>query len=156
MKDQPVIGLLVEDLLFRSKIETTAAQLKINTVAWTGDFAMAQNLESSLTLMILDLHHKKIDPIQWLKEWKQNPATANIPVLGFFSHVEIQRKRQAVEAGCNMVVPRSVFSAQLPELLARYVKVRLPNPTSPKNGDMTRFSFINRDRVPVFRDPAKP
>ena len=117
MSRTPVIGVLVEDLLFRTKIETTARQLGI---------ALANAPWTDAALIILDLHNKGIDPIAWLEEFKQDLQTKRIPVLAFFSHVQSDFKKKAVDAGCNLVVPRSVLLAQLPQLLIRYVKTRLP------------------------------
>ena len=123
------IGILVEDLLFRSKIETTASRLKIETVALNGNnnwghvaiSAKLEHVPNYYSLVVLDLHLKGTEPVEWIRQFKQNGQTQRIPILAFFSHVEVDLKKRAVEAGCNMVVPRSVFSEQLPQLLARYV-----------------------------------
>jgi hypothetical protein len=40
--------------------------------------------------------------------------------LGFFSHVHRDLKAAAAEAGCDEVLPRSTFTAQLPEILRQY------------------------------------
>ena len=76
--------------------------------------------------VILDLNHKKVDAVEWLKAFKGNQAAGKVPVLGFLSHVQVDLKQKAVEARCDLVVPRSIFSAQLPELLSRYTQIRLP------------------------------
>ena len=122
----PAIATLVEDLIFRSKIETTAKQLKIGVVTLNGGEPEIAGLVGKSALVILDLNHKKVDAVAWLKAFKGNAATARVPVLGFLSHVQVDLKQRAVDARCDLVVPRSIFSAQLPELLARYTKIRLP------------------------------
>ena len=122
----PVIAILVEDLIFRSKIETTAKQLKIAVVTLNGNEPGISGLAGKSVLVILDLNHKKVDAVGWLKGFKGNAVTAQVPVLGFLAHVQADLKQKAVEARCDLVVPRSIFSAQLPELLARYTKIRLP------------------------------
>ncbi len=122
----PVVAVLVEDLIFRSKIEATAKQLKIDVVPWTGNESKLSGLHGGSSLVILDLNHKKMDAVAWLTAFKGNPTTERIPVLGFLSHVQVELKQKAVEARCDLIVPRSIFSAQLPELLARYTKIRLP------------------------------
>jgi hypothetical protein len=43
---------------------------------------------------------------------------AALPVVGFFSHVHVERAKAAREAGCTRVLPRSAFVEQLPALLA--------------------------------------
>ena len=45
------------------------------------------------------------------------------PVVGFFSHVEAQRGRDAAQAGCTTVLPRSAFVQKLDALLAEAAAV---------------------------------
>ncbi len=41
-----------------------------------------------------------------------------IPVLGYYSHVDVDTKALAEAAGLDKVVPRSLMSRELPELVA--------------------------------------
>jgi hypothetical protein len=41
-------------------------------------------------------------------------------IIGFLSHVQGDLKLKAHEAGCDMVLPRSAFSQNLPQLLRRH------------------------------------
>jgi hypothetical protein len=41
------------------------------------------------------------------------------PVLGFYSHVEVETRRRAEAAGVDLVVPRSRMARELPELVER-------------------------------------
>jgi hypothetical protein len=41
-------------------------------------------------------------------------------VIGFLSHVQGDLKQKAHEVGCDMVLPRSAFSQNLPQLLRRH------------------------------------
>ncbi|MGB7329904.1 MAG: response regulator, partial [Terriglobales bacterium] len=41
-------------------------------------------------------------------------------IIGFLSHVQGVLKQKAHEAGCDMVLPRSAFSQNLPQLLRRH------------------------------------
>lgn len=45
-------------------------------------------------------------------------AAAPIPALGFYSHVDIETKQRAKEAGLTLAVPRSRMSRELPDLIA--------------------------------------
>jgi hypothetical protein len=45
-------------------------------------------------------------------------ATAGLPVLGYYSHVDIDTKTRADAAGIDKVVPRSRMSRELPDLVA--------------------------------------
>lgn len=46
-------------------------------------------------------------------------AAAGVPALGFYSHVEVETKREAEAAGLDLVVPRSRMARELPQLLER-------------------------------------
>jgi len=41
------------------------------------------------------------------------------PTLGFYSHVDVETRRRAEEAGFDVVVPRSRMARELPALLER-------------------------------------
>ena len=45
-------------------------------------------------------------------------AAAELPSLGFYSHVDVDRRRSAEAAGVDVVVPRSRMVRELPELVA--------------------------------------
>ena len=47
------------------------------------------------------------------------PSDPRPPMIAFDSHVNTARIQAARDAGCDEVLPRSRFSAELPELLKR-------------------------------------
>jgi hypothetical protein len=44
-------------------------------------------------------------------------ASADVPSLGFYSHVEVDTKTRAQKAGIDLVVPRSRMARELPRLV---------------------------------------
>ena len=46
-------------------------------------------------------------------------AAAGPPTLGFYSHVDVETRKQALDAGVDIVVPRSRMVRELPELVER-------------------------------------
>ncbi len=46
-------------------------------------------------------------------------AAIGPPTLGFYSHVDVDTKRKAEEAGFDLVVPRSRMARELPQLAER-------------------------------------
>jgi hypothetical protein len=46
-------------------------------------------------------------------------AATGIPALGFYSHVDVETKHTAEEAGLTLAVPRSRMARELPELLTK-------------------------------------
>lgn len=62
-------------------------------------------------LVIVDLHSQKFDPLSL-------PADlSSARLLGFFSHVEVELQQQALAAGYDRVIPRSVFARDLAQIL---------------------------------------
>jgi hypothetical protein len=49
-------------------------------------------------------------------------AAAPIPVLGFYSHVDVDTKRTAEAAGITQAVPRSRMARELPDLVAELLE----------------------------------
>ena len=45
-----------------------------------------------------------------------------IPVLGYYSHVDVATKRRADAAGVDLVVPRSRMARELPELVSKLLE----------------------------------
>lgn len=46
-------------------------------------------------------------------------AGLDIPVLGFYSHVNVETKQAAEAAGIDLAVPRSRMARELPELVTK-------------------------------------
>lgn len=110
----------VDDLLFLSKIQTAAKPLQIDVrsaVAAVDELTsrIAQMMPSSV---LIDLNSKKIDGLALIISLKSSGTTLGIPVIGFFSHVDVKMRAAAVSAGCDRVFPRSVFIQNLSEILS--------------------------------------
>ena len=109
----------VDDMLFASKIRATAEALGVNIKFHRRlDSLVSAAGEQLPQLILVDLHNKKLNPIELARELKSNESLRAIPLLGFFSHVQTDLQRQAVEAGYDKVIPRSVFSRDLAKILA--------------------------------------
>jgi CheY-like chemotaxis protein len=116
---QRVVLAAVEDLLFRSKISATADALGVRAAFPRSPKKLLQAAgEGSPDLLVLDLNSARYEPLGLLTELKENPATKDIPVVGFLSHVQKDLAVAAREAGCDRVVARSAFTKDLPEILA--------------------------------------
>jgi CheY-like chemotaxis protein len=108
----------VDDLLFRSKIRTTAKQAGVELLfARTPPEILEQSRTLRPSLVIFDLNSAKADPIQTIATLKQDPALAAIRTLGFVSHVHTDLIDQARQAGIDEVMARSAFATRLAEIL---------------------------------------
>ena len=109
----------VEDLLFRSKIGETAAQLGIEASFPRGPKKLEESLSASPPdLLILDLNSSRFEPLQILQAVNAEEATRGVKTVGFLSHVQKDLAVAAKEAGCDRVVARSAFTRDLPKVLA--------------------------------------
>jgi len=109
----------VSDMLFASKIRGTAERLNVTvdfarTEAGLFDYAKTE----VPSLIILDLHETRFDPIGLAARLKADEQLREVPVVAFFSHVEAELRRKALEAGVEHVLPRSVFTQRLGEILS--------------------------------------
>ena len=75
-------------------------------------------------LVIFDLNCAAAGPADLIRCIKSDPDTKDIPTLGFVPHAQTQLKAEAREAGCDMVVARSVFAQTLPDILRRHVPAK--------------------------------
>jgi CheY-like chemotaxis protein len=115
-----VILAIVDDLMFTSKIKTTAGQLGVPvTFARSRESALAEMRKSTPALVIFDLNSGRTDPLGTVAAMKGDPALAAIPTIGFVSHVRTDVIDAARQAGVGEIMARSSFTAQLPEILTR-------------------------------------
>ncbi len=113
-----MILAVVDDLLFRSKIRTTAkgAGVELAFVASGADI-LEHAREHKPSLVIFDLNAGKGDPIAAIAAMKKDAVCASTPTLAFVSHVHTGLIQAARAAGAGEVMARSAFAAQLSEIL---------------------------------------
>jgi PleD family two-component response regulator len=111
----------VDDMFFASKIRATANALEIDVrYVKTPEAALEVARSEPPSLIIADLHSVKCDPLGLAERLKADEVLRTVPLLGFFSHVDGELRRRADSAGYDVVMPRSVFSSKLPEILRQY------------------------------------
>jgi CheY-like chemotaxis protein len=109
----------VSDMLFRAKIRETARQLGREVeVATTGEGVLDRAHTSTPALVLIDLADRRFDALDTVLRLKADPATRDVSVVGFFPHVMTGLHQEALDAGCDRVLPRSAFTRQLASLLA--------------------------------------
>lgn len=117
------IFAFVDDLFFLTKIQETARKLnvKVEFVKTDKDLyeRMGQNGDDKPSLIIVDLNSLASKPLTIIPKLRSKLKKAT-NIIGFVSHVQGELKMKAQEAGCDMVLPRSAFSQNLPQLLRRH------------------------------------
>lgn len=109
---------VVDDLFFASKIRGTAEALGVSvSFPRHADGVREVIQRNSPALIICDLHSQKLDLLSLAQALKSDPATRDVPLLGFCSHVQTELQRSAEEAGFDEVLPRSLFTKNLAAIL---------------------------------------
>jgi DNA-binding response OmpR family regulator len=112
------VAVLCPDLLFGSNVvgALEAAGHEVQRVD-TPDQARAAAPESEL--LVVDLTDERLDGAGLVRSLRS--AGEGVPTLGFYSHVEQDTRREAEEAGFDLVVPRSRMAREGAVLAARLI-----------------------------------
>ena len=105
-------------MFFAAKIRAAAEHLGVE-ISFSRDLeaAIEAARETKPSLIIVDLHARRFDPLALCRSLKADETLSSIPTLSFFSHVQTILMQQAREAGYDYVLPRSAFTNKLPEIL---------------------------------------
>ncbi|HKG58180.1 MAG TPA: hypothetical protein VKB05_00255 [Pyrinomonadaceae bacterium] len=114
-----IVISVVDDMFFASKIRAVAEAVgKEISFPRSQEAVVSKARETKPGLIVVDLHNQRIDPVALARELKGDEELQTIKLLGFFSHVQTELQRNALAAGFDQVIPRSVFARDLPEILA--------------------------------------
>jgi len=114
------IVAVLDDLFFTVKIMDAAKRADMEIVFVKNEAKVFELAGQHPLLIIFDLNTKAVDAVALIRRLKVEPATRPINILGFVSHVQVELKLQALEAGADQVLPRSTFSTSLPAILERF------------------------------------
>ncbi len=116
------IVVVVEDLFFLAKIRETARLLGIALHCAHTPEEVEQKLDEAPppNLVIVDLNGRRNQPLDLIAGLRRRPDYKRTTLVGFLSHLQAELKQQAQAAGCDLVMPRSAFSQNLPALLRRH------------------------------------
>ena len=120
------------DLIFATKIGSTAKQLGVPSRPARDVNSMSQRLqdeEVSAVLIDLDLEDEAMRILRRVKE-----RDRSIPVIAFGSHVATEILQAARAGGADLVMSRSQFTTQIPQLLQQFGKGDSETVTSAPSG----------------------
>jgi hypothetical protein len=120
--DAPPVGILLSrDLIFTSKVTGTARMLN-RRVLVAGDVALASDMIAQWQPRVVFVDLSAGDLVQPAALLAfQKLAAPSTPFVAFGAHVDTAALSAARALGCDPVLPRSRFSAELPELIGRYL-----------------------------------
>lgn len=110
------VAVFMDDLMFLSRIRAAAAAqgVPFSSVRKVPDLLLACRQGAGLVIVDLD---SRLPTTEAIAALKAEPELARIPVVGFFSHVHVERAQEARAAGLTWAMPRSAFVRQLDGLL---------------------------------------
>ncbi|MGA9243149.1 MAG: response regulator [Silvibacterium sp.] len=123
-EDAPTrIYCFIEDLFFLAKIQETARKLGIKVGFVKADKEVLAKLtdaeQGRPSLIVFDLNNANAKPLTLIPKLRAK-LKKGTSIIGFLSHLQGDLKAKAIDAGCDMVMPRSAFSQNLPNLLRRH------------------------------------
>jgi predicted metal-dependent hydrolase len=144
--DSPLIVAFVADLMFTSKIQNVIRGLgyRINWIGQAADIGEedvggtnkpGEPLEGSSgrlfelvtawqpALLIFDLANTAVPWKRWIATLKSSAATRRIPIMAFGPHTNVELMEEARGVGADVVLARSRFTADLPDLLQKYTRI---------------------------------
>ena len=121
---QTHIYFFIEELFLIAKIQETARKQGIKVAFVKNDKDALAELtsgeeENRPALIVFDLNNANAKPLTTIPKIKAK-LKRGTSVIGFLSHIQGDLKAKAMEAGCDVVMPRAAFSQNLPNLLRRY------------------------------------
>jgi len=109
---------IVDDMFFASKIRATAEAVGVEvSFPRSKDVVLEKLRTSPPDLIVADLQNQRFDVIEFAGALKADSDLRKIPLLGFFSHVEVEVQRKATAVGFDRVIPRSLFARDLAPIL---------------------------------------
>ncbi|HUA60542.1 MAG TPA: response regulator [Verrucomicrobiae bacterium] len=112
---------VVSDLFFSVKLTDAAKRngLALEFIKEPRE-VLDKAAESKPSLIVLDLNFEDAEPLKLIERLKSQSETKGISLIGYLSHVQGELKVQAQDAGCDMVMARSAFSQNLPQIFKRH------------------------------------
>jgi PleD family two-component response regulator len=111
---------VVNDLFFSVKLTDAAKRAGLALEFLKEPADVLEKAQTKPSLIIFDLNFEAVDPLKLIATLKGKPETKGISLIGYLSHIQAELKVQAQDAGCDMVLARSAFSQNLPQIFKRH------------------------------------
>jgi hypothetical protein len=112
--------VLADDLFWRTKIDHAAKSGQAVAVFISKPSELPAAADPSKTgVVVVDLALRD-EPFAAIAALKKNPKTKGIAVIGYYEHVRKDLEKKGKEAGCDVLLTRSVFSQKMGDLVLKY------------------------------------
>lgn len=116
---------VMTDLFFSVKILDIAKKFGMPVEFVKDKAAVLEKVKENPSVVIFDLNYEAADPIDVIQKIKGDPETRRVSTIGFVSHVQTELKLRAQQSGCDIVMARSVFAQNLPDILKRHATIHV-------------------------------
>ena len=120
MHEPKKILAVVSDLFFSVKLTEAAKRSGLALEFVKEPKEVIEKAQDKPSLIIFDLNFEAVQPIKLITKLKAKTETKSISLIGYLSHIQVELKQQAQEAGCDMVMARSAFSQNMPQIFKRH------------------------------------
>jgi CheY-like chemotaxis protein len=111
--------IVISDLIFRSKIDDAARRAGVPLRIAKNVEQLERHLGNAIPAVVLmDLEMEGLDTAAMLGRLRATPQAANVPVIGFAGHTNVEVIHAARADGVQ-VMARSAFVTQLPAMMER-------------------------------------
>jgi PleD family two-component response regulator len=117
---QKKVLAVVSDLFFSVKLTDAAKRSGLSLEFIKEPKELLERAQEKPSLIIFDLNMESAQPLKLIAKLKGKSETKGISLIGYLSHIQGELKQQAQEAGCDMVLARSAFSQNLPQIFKRH------------------------------------
>ncbi len=111
---------VVSDLFFSSKLIEAAKRCGLTLEFVKDPEEVLEKAKEKPTLIVFDLNFDAAEPVNLIAKLKGNAGTKGVSLLGYLSHIQVELKQSAQDAGCDMVMARSAFSQNLTQIFKRH------------------------------------
>ena len=92
--------------------------------ATDGEQALEIAVRDKPDLIIMDMQLPKVSGLEVTKRLRQMPASNHVPIIAVTAYAMKGDKEKAIEAGCDVYLPKPINTRQLPEVIAEILLSR--------------------------------
>jgi CheY-like chemotaxis protein len=112
------VAALIPDLLFGSKVQSALQTAGHEVDLITGELELWGEIDG-IDLLVIDLTSPDVDGVELFETLATGGELHEVRSLGFFAHVEPEVRERALQAGFDLVVPRSRMAREGAQLVDR-------------------------------------
>ena len=110
------VAALIPDLLFGSKVQSALEGAGHEVDLVTGELEVWDEV-GGIDLLVIDLTSPDVDGVELFETLATGGELHEVRSLGFFAHVEPEVRERALQAGFDLVVPRSRMAREGAQLV---------------------------------------